>query len=141
MKIKEQFRRNAVALISLAIALTSLGYNTWRNEVSERNRTQRTVAVEVLMQLGELQQITWHHHYDKDFENKGNLRTGWTKVTVIRDISQILDDPMPESTQELHAIWNENSEDLDTSVAAKDAVINGIAQVRADALLVLRELD
>lgn len=141
MNIKEQFRRNAVALISLAIAITSLGYNTWRNEASEMNRTQRLVALEVLMRLGELQQITWHHHYDKDFEDKGNLRTGWTKVLVIRDISQILDDPMPGSTRELHAIWYEHSDQLDTSVAAKDAVIDGIARVRADALKVLRELD
>jgi uncharacterized membrane protein YebE (DUF533 family) len=41
MNIKEQVRRNAVALISLVIAITSLGYNTWRNEASENNRTQR----------------------------------------------------------------------------------------------------
>ena len=141
MNIKEQFRRNAVALISLVIAITSLGYNTWRNEASEMNRTQRLVTLEVLMRLGELQQIAWHHHYDKDFEDKGNLRTGWTKVTVIRDISQILDEPMPASTRELHAIWANNSDDLDTSAAAKDAIINGIAKVRADALQVLRELD
>jgi hypothetical protein len=30
MVIKEQLRRNAVALISLVIAITSLGCNTWR---------------------------------------------------------------------------------------------------------------
>jgi len=31
--LKEQIRRNSVALISLAVAVSSLGYNTWRNEV------------------------------------------------------------------------------------------------------------
>ena len=41
VSLKEQFRRNMVALISLVIAITSLGYNTWRNEASEANRTQR----------------------------------------------------------------------------------------------------
>ena len=141
MKIKEQLRRNTVALISLAVAITSLGYNTWRNEASETNRTQRLVAIEVLMRLGELQQITWHHHYDRDFEDKGNLRTGWTKVIVIRDISQILDEPMPESTQTLHATWNEHSDDLDSSAVAKDEIINAIEAVRRDTLLVLKALD
>jgi hypothetical protein len=41
MNIKEQLRRKTVALISL-------GYNTWRNEASEANRTQRLVVIEVL---------------------------------------------------------------------------------------------
>ncbi len=141
MKIREQIRRNAVALISLVIAITSLGYNTWRNEASEFNRTQRLVALEVLMRLGELQLVTWHHHYDKDFDNKGNLRTGWTKVIVIRDISQILDDPMPDSTQALHAVWDENSNNLADSAEAKDNVIDAIEAVRNDALLVLQKLD
>ena len=141
MKIKEQIQRNAVALISLVIAITSLGYNTWRNEASEANRTQRLIALEVLMRLGELQQITWHHHYDQDFEEKGNLRTGWTKVIVIRDISQILDDPMPESTRTLHAVWSDNSGQLDTSTEAKENVIDAIEEVRTDALELLQALD
>lgn len=141
MNVKEQLRRNTVALISLVVAVTSLGYNTWRNEASETNRTQRLVALEVLMRLGELQQITWHHHYDKDFEDKGNLRTGWTKVLVIRDISQILDGQVPESTRALHAVWTEHSDRLDTSTEAKDNVIDAIDSVRADALELLRALD
>ncbi|MDB6105600.1 MAG: hypothetical protein JWO52_5599, partial [Gammaproteobacteria bacterium] len=36
--IREQLRNNAVALTSLFIALSSLGYNTWRNERTEHNR-------------------------------------------------------------------------------------------------------
>ena len=141
MEIKEQIRRNTVALISLAVAITSLGYNTWRNEASEENRTQRLVAIEVLLKLGELQQLTWHHHYDKDFEDKGNLRTGWTLVLVIRDISQILGGALPESTAALHATWNDHSNQLDESGAAKDRVIHSIEAVRADTLELLRELD
>jgi len=34
----EQVRRNSVALISLVVAVTSLSYNTWRNEATEHNR-------------------------------------------------------------------------------------------------------
>ena len=141
MKFKDQVRRNAVALISLAIAITSLSYNTWRNEASESNRTQRLVALEVLMRLGDLQQLVWHHHYDKDFEDKGNLRTGWTQVIVIRDISQILGDPLPAATELLHETWSEVSGDLDASTDAKNEMIASIEAVRSDALILLRELD
>ena len=49
--IKEQIRRNLVALISLAVAVTSLGYNTWRNEASEYNRNQRLVILNLLGQF------------------------------------------------------------------------------------------
>lgn len=139
--IKEQFRRNAVALISLVVAITGLSYNTWRNEASEENRTQRLVAIDVLVRLGDLQQLVWHHHYDKDIEDKGNLRTGWTLVLVIKDISQILDDPLPESAQALWKTWDEQSVSLQNSKAAEAAVIQSINMVRADALALLQELD
>ncbi len=141
MKFKKQVRRNAVALISLAIAITGLGYYTWRSEASEFNRTQRAVALEVLMRLGDLQQLVWHHHYDKDFADKGNLRTGWTQVIVIRDISQILGDPLPASAISLHQTWSELSADLDASTDAKNEMIASIEAVRSDALILLRELD
>jgi hypothetical protein len=139
--IREQFRRNAVALISLAVAITGLSYNTWRNEASEENRTQRLVSVDVLMRLGDLQQLVWHHHYDKDIDDKGNLRTGWTLVLVIKDISQILDDPLPESTRTLWKTWDEYSDSLQSSKVAEEAIIDAINVVRADALALLEELD
>jgi hypothetical protein len=139
--VKEQFRRNTVALISLFVAVTGLSYNTWRNEASEDNRTQRLVAIEVLMKLADLQRLTWHHHWDKDTEDKGNLRTGWTLVLVIKDISQILDKTMPESTQALWMTWDKYSDDLEHSREAEIAIIDAINVVRAEALAVLQELD
>jgi len=139
--IKEQVRRNMVALISLVVAITSLSYNTWRNEASEENRTQRLVSIEVLMKLADLQRLVWHHHYDKDTEDKGNLRTGWTLVLVIKDISQILDGPLPESTQVLWTTWDDYSDHLENSRAAEEAIIAAINVVRADALALLQELD
>jgi hypothetical protein len=55
--IRQQLRANAVALISLVVALSSLGYNTWRNEQTEENRSVRIAAFEVLKHLGELQLV------------------------------------------------------------------------------------
>jgi len=138
---KEQIRRNAVALISLVVAITSLSYNTWRNEASEDNRTQRLISIEVLMKLGELQKLVWHHHYDKDTVDKGNLRTGWTLVLVIKDISQVLDKPLPQSTYALWDTWNNRSNALLNSPVAKTEIIDAINVVRADALVLLEELD
>jgi len=40
-----QLRRNIVALISLTIAISSLGYNTWRNEHTEDNRNKNFCRV------------------------------------------------------------------------------------------------
>ncbi|MEJ2129401.1 MAG: hypothetical protein P8X81_11220 [Woeseiaceae bacterium] len=48
MTIKKQIRRNAVALVSLVIAITSLGYNTWRNEAIEDLRSD---ALQLLRDL------------------------------------------------------------------------------------------
>ena len=139
--IKEQIRRNLVALISLVVAITSLSYSTWRNEASEDNRTQRLVAIEVLLKLADLQRLTWHHHYDRDFEDKGNLRTGWAMVISIRDIATILDEPLPESSRLLWQVWDDNYQQLGDSVEAKDNVIEAIERCRQDTLELLQSLD
>ena len=62
--ILEQLRRNTVAVISLVVAISSLSYNTWRNEATEENRNLRVAAFEILLKLGELQQVVFHSHYD-----------------------------------------------------------------------------
>ena len=140
-KFIDQLRRNRVALISLFVAIISLSYNTWRNEASEDNRTQRLVSIEILLKLADLQQVVWHNHYDGDVEDKGNLRTGWAIVLTIKDIATILDDPMPESAEKLLAIWGENHTELGDNTEAKDAVIMAIEKCREDTLLVLQALD
>ena len=139
--LKDQVRRNLVALISLVVAVTSLSYNSWRNESSEDNRTQRLVAIEILLKLGDLQQLVWHHYWDKDYDDKGNLRTGWTLVLVMKDISQILDDPLPASTTELLQVWDQHSEELDSRRESEQIIIAAIESVRSDTLALLQQLD
>ena len=140
-KFVDQLRRNRVALISLAVAIISLSYNTWRNEASEENRTQRLVSIEILLKLADLQQVVWHHHYDGDIEDKGNLRTGWAIVLTIKDISNILDEPRPKPAEDLWRVWNANHKELEDSTAAKDAVIDAIEQTRQDTLTLLQHLE
>jgi hypothetical protein len=138
---KEQVRRNSVALISLFVAVSSLSYNTWRNERSEYNRNQRVSSFEVLLKLGDLQQLVFHNHYDRDAENKGNPRTGWAIVLTIQDLSTVLESPVPDSAKELVAVWGGHWSHLGDSQYSADAILSGIEKVRADTLALLGDLD
>ena len=139
--LRKQLQRNAVALISIFIAVSSLSYNTWRNEKTEDNRNQRVAAFEILMKLGELQQVVFHHHYDQDFENRGNPRTGWTYVLVIRDLSRVMPAEFHPVTDQLLEIWGDNWEGLEDDKTSVDAILAGVENTRATMLALLRSLE
>jgi hypothetical protein len=82
----EQVKSNLIAIISLAIALTALGYTTWREEVTEKNRTLRAAGFEVLKNLGELQLIVNYIRYDPE-NPQANPYLGWGYVAIIGDVS------------------------------------------------------
>jgi hypothetical protein len=124
-KFREQVQRNLVALISLFIAVSSLGYNTWRNEKSEYNRNQRWASFEVLLQLGELRELVYRLHYDQESIGEDAARTGWAKVFTIRDLTH----------------GNGRWEGLGSDVASKDAIEDEINSMRDVALAKLRELE
>ena len=140
--IREQFRRNAVALISLFIAVTGLLYNTWRNEHSEYNRNQRWASFEILLMLGDMQEFVFLSYYDADKVDESDFRRGWAKVITIRDLSTVLDSPMSTDAVTLHATWDKNWEGLERrDKASKEAIDAAIASFRADTLMTLRDLD
>ncbi len=141
IRLREQVQRNAVALISLAIALSSLGYNTWRNEASEYNRNQRLISIEVLRNLGELQQVVFHNAWDMDSEDKGNLRTGWVHVLAIRDLAQLLDSPAAASATELWLAWDKDFNALEGDNDPYKRVMKALDQVRIDTHALLQSLD
>ena len=141
VRIRDQIQRNAVALISLVIAISSLGYNTWRNEASEHNRNQRLVSIEVLRHIGELQQVVYHRHWDKDAADKGNPRTGWALVLSIRDLSQVLDGQAPESGSELWETWDRHWQGLGLDSEGYDSIIAAMDKVREETRTLLRSLD
>jgi len=72
-----QIKQNAMAIVSLLVAFSALGYNTWRNELTEDNRNIRSAGYEVLVHLSHLQRIAYLAHYDKD-TTRGNPCLGWT---------------------------------------------------------------
>lgn len=144
---REQLRRHSVALISLAVALTSLGYNTWRNERTEANRNVRTAGVALLLKLSELDQVVFFSHYDMDSENRGNPRIGWALVLTIRDLGRLTLEPAIGSSEALVATWDEHwrvlseGETRSTRQPSADAISAAIERVRADVSAVLSDLD
>ena len=137
----KQIKQNAVALISLTIAVSSLSYSTWRNEKTEDNRNQRYASFEILLKLNELQQVVFHHFYDKDIQNKGNIRTGWTYVLTISDLSKLLNKSIQNSSNNLTDVWASQWQDLTDSQASVDAVLTAIDAVRTDSLNRLKSLE
>jgi hypothetical protein len=97
--------------------------------------------MEVLMKLSELQQVVWHHHWDQELEGRGNLRTGWTLVLVVRDISQLLDEEVQGSAATLWQTWDERHRQLATSRDSERAIVAAIESVREDTLALLDRLD
>ncbi len=139
--IRAQLQRNSVALISLAIAITSLGYNTWRNEATEYNRNQRAVSIEVLRNIGELQQAVYFSHWDTAQLAKGDPLTGWSLVLTIRDLSRLLDGGVAETGTKLWRTWDDNWQGLGDDRASYDRIIEALAEVREQTNALLQGLD
>jgi predicted helicase len=138
--IWRQIHRNVVALISLMVALSTLVYSAWRNEETEDNWNQRTAAFEVLVKLNELQQIIFHHHYDKDTTGKGNPRAAWAYVLTVHDLSSVLNDPLPAEAENLLQVWGENWETLHSSSDSLQQVLTELDEMREATKELLRDL-
>lgn len=137
---RQQLRNNSVALISLLVALTSLGYNTWRNERTEHNRNVRTATFEVLTKLAELERVVFLAQYDRD-ANGGSPRTGWTYVLVIRDLSAVVPAPAPSRAEQLQKAWADNWEGLGKEdEVAVNRIDDAIGKLRESSLATLRSL-
>lgn len=110
--IRQQIHRNAVALISLFIAISSLAYNTWRNETTEEQRNVRHASFRVLENLGGLQQVVDYRYYYLPFEQRtereGDLRIrGFGNVAMIHDLMMLMPPPAPEAGESLFKLWNQ----------------------------------
>lgn len=116
--IRQQIRSHAVALLSLAIAISALGYNSWRNEKSEEQRNVRHAAFRVLETLGELREVVDERYYyfpfREDMSMEASLRLrGYGRVALTRDLMLLMPTPAPSSGEALHKAWIENYNKLD----------------------------
>ncbi len=137
----KQLQKNSLALISLFVAFSALSYNTWRNEQSEYNRNIRNAGFEVLLHIGEIQRIVYLAHYDKD-TTRGNPRSGWVEILVIRDLSRLMPAAVVLAADGLYDSWSEHWDTLGTNsdfgVADIDHKIN---QLRIKVLESLKVLE
>ena len=104
MGITNTLHHNIVAIISLCFALSGFSYNAWRMEQSEENNNIRTASFQVLLELGGLEQVIFHRHYDQNLDT-GNPRTGWVKVGLVRDLSVFLDPAVQQQVKQLVKVW------------------------------------
>ena len=137
--IKSQLRNNAIAIISLVVALSSFSYTAWRTERSERNRTTRQAAFQMLVALGEMKQVIYHGHYDHDAV-RGNPRTGWVYVETIRDFSSAMPAPVPAKAEVLMQSWQSHWEGIGTRDEDADAVTDAVDNCRAAVVETIRTL-
>lgn len=137
--LREQVRRNSVALISLAVALSSLGYNTWRNERTEANRNVRHAGFQLMSELAELQQVVFLAHYDMD-DTRGNPRVGWTHILAVRDLSYPMPTPVRTAADNLHAVWTDDWNTIDEN-ASYERIDGAIDSAKREILDAIRRLD
>src|SRR3569832_2645698 len=109
--IRSQICMNALARISLRVALTSVRYNTWRNERTEHNRNVRAATFQILTKLAEFERIVFLAQYDRD-RAQGNPRIGWTDVIVIHDLASVAPAPLESKAVRLREVWRANWEQL-----------------------------
>ncbi|UUO23722.1 hypothetical protein FGD67_11095 [Colwellia sp. M166] len=135
-----QFQRNAVAIISLVVALTGLGYNTWRNEQTEGNRNQRFASFMVLSKLNELQELVFYRRYDPMLETQGDSIKGWAYVLTIHDLAQVLPAPLPDNADKLSVTWELNWEQIENDQKSADAILAELDEMRDKTILLLNTL-
>jgi len=140
MNLTDQIRRNQLAILSLTVALVALGYNTWRNELSEHNRTVRRAGFEMLVHIAELQRISFLTHYDPQLA-EGNPRRGWTEVLLLQDLARLMPADTRTRTDELAVAWAENWERLGSDQRAVDTIDKSIDILRQEVLAGITALD
>jgi len=129
----QQVHRNLLAIISLVVAVSALGYNTYRNELTEDNRNRRSAGFSMLQELSELQLLIDYAHYDKDTV-KGNPISGWGHLLYLKDMSYLVSGEVVVETEALIKVWGlewQMVRDDETSNRRVTAAINALRkQVR-----------
>ena len=111
-----QIHRNLVALISLVIAISSFGYNSWRNEQTEANRNIRDGGFYLLRELGALQLIVDRGHYRLD-RDAGDPINGWNRVILIQDMAMLMPESVQQEAQALFEVWGSEWQAIGTDAA------------------------
>jgi hypothetical protein len=135
----QQIRSNLVAIISLVVAVSALGYSTWRNERTEQNRNLRAAGFELLAQVGSLQQVVFYAHFEPG-DARGDARMGWAEVLTIADLAELMPADVRRDAKALNEAWQANWAGLGEDSAAHEKIDDAIDVIRQTTLTRLREL-
>ncbi|MDX1571824.1 MAG: hypothetical protein R3200_15190 [Xanthomonadales bacterium] len=141
----DQVKRNQVALISLIVAVTSLGYNTWRNETTEDQRNIRHAAFRLIEDLSRLQSVANTLAYAPERDPNAWV-DGWGLVLSIESLGRVLPDPIPQRTADLKSTWETHfdslsANDREQALAADEAIKEAISAATDTTVEILRSLD
>jgi hypothetical protein len=137
--LRHQFHDNLVAIISLVVALTALGYSTWRNERTEQNRNVREAGFELLAEIGSLQQIVFYAHF-KPGDERGDARMGWAEVLTIVDLAELMPEEVARDARSLNETWQADWAGLGEDPQAHQRIDGAIDAIRQTTLTELRKL-
>jgi hypothetical protein len=131
---RDQLRTNWLAIFSLAIALFGLGYNTFRNETTERQRNVREAGFIVLDALGELQQLADTRFFG-NVRSESNRIAIWGRVTLVKDIAGLVSNEAQSDADTLFQVWSSHASDFDAGkIEAEKALTDATREVRAQVL-------
>lgn len=130
----------AIALVSLVVALSGLGYATWRNETTEAHRNIRQASFALLDQLGQLQQIVDNRYYAGERSEMTRI-AAWSKAALIRDMGSLVSPQAQVRAEAAFDAWSKHAEGLDAQdPAAEKAITQSLEQLRRQVLMDLQRL-
>lgn len=106
--LKKQIQQNLLAVISIGIAVLALSYNSWRNELSEDNRTVRAAGFEILKESAKLQFFIDATTYASGYKDE-DLIQGWVSVNFIISLSALISPEIQTEAQLLKRVWADNA--------------------------------
>ncbi len=107
IELKKQIKNNLLAILSIAIAISALGYNSWRNELSEENRNYRAAGFEIMREAAHLQYLADTLTYSQD-KNKADPIEGWVRINLIISLSKLMMPEIQIHADRLKRVWEEN---------------------------------
>jgi len=137
--LKQQFNRNILAIISLIIAISALGYNSWRNEQSEENRNYRAAGFEIMRESAHLQRLVDVATYT-NLGNSSDFIEGWVHVNLILSLSELMPEEVRAAAVNLKQVWKDNWSSLENDEQANETISDANKKLMVKVRLLLVSL-